>query len=385
MVVVRSDKQRQDSKGFILSEKIMVTKSSLPEFQEYVSEIASIWDNHWLTNFGPKHQEFEKRLVEYLKVPYVSLFTNGHSALECALEALSLKGEVITTPFTFASTTHAIVRKGLKPVFADINPNDFTIDVHSVEDLITENTSAILPVHVYGNMCDVYAIDKIAKKYHLKVIYDAAHAFGVKKDGLSAASYGDVSMISFHATKVFNSIEGGALCFSDSYLKGALDEWKNFGIKNNESIEFVGGNSKMNEFCAAMGLCNLRHVNEEIEKRKKIVQRYRSNLSTIQGLRLCKIQEGVQENYAYMPIIIEDSFGASRDQVISNLNAENIYPRKYFYPLTSDFGCYDNRFNSADTPVAKYISDRILTLPLYAELPLNQVDKICTILIKSGR
>lgn len=249
---------------------ILVTRTSMPPFEEYVNEIRDLWDTHWLTNMGPKHQEFEKQLRTFLNVKNVALYTNGHNALECALEAFNLSGEVITTPFTFASTTHAIVRKGLTPVFADIKPADCTIDPESIEQLITPQTSAIVPVHVYGHLCDVEAIQEIANKYNLKVIYDAAHAFGVKRDGISAAVFGDASMFSFHATKVFNSIEGGAICFGDSNMRTVLDQLKNFGIMGPDKVERVGGNAKMNEFCAAMGICNLRHVEDEIKKRKRL-------------------------------------------------------------------------------------------------------------------
>ena len=246
----------------------------MPEFEEYIEEIRELWDTHWLTNMGSKHKSLESQLLDYLKVPNITLFTNGHLALECIIAALDLRGEVITTPFTFASTTHAIVRNGLKPVFCDINPYDYTIDVEKIESLITEKTSAIIPVHVYGNVCDIEAIDRIAKKHNLKVIYDAAHTFGVTVNGQGVGTFGDASMFSFHATKVFNTIEGGAVTYDDSSIKQVLNDLKNFGITGPETVEYVGGNAKMNEFQAAMGICNLRHVNGEIIKRKKVVERY---------------------------------------------------------------------------------------------------------------
>lgn len=367
-------------------ERIYVTKSSMPPFEEYVDEIKTIWETHWLTNMGPLHNQLEEMLKNYLGINYISLFTNGHSALEMTLQAFDLKGEVITTPFTFASTTHAIVRNGLTPVFCDIREDDYTIDASKIESLITENTSAILPVHVYGNMCDVYAIQRIAEKYGLKVIYDAAHAFGVKYFDKSSASFGDASMFSFHATKVFNTIEGGAVTFNHSALEKKLYELKNFGIKDTETVNAVGGNAKMNEFQAAMGICNLKHIDNAIEKRKKLVNRYRTLLKNCKGLKIQVEKENVLSNYAYFPIQIDSkNFGESRDAVYFRLQKSNIMTRKYFYPLISDFDCYKNRYNSSDTPVAKKIADEILCLPLYEDLTLEQVEFICTTLLDNRR
>ncbi len=353
----------------------------MPDFEEYIQEIACLWETHWLTNMGEKHQRFESDLKQYLHVDNVALFTNGHNALECVIEAMGLKGKVITTPYTFASTTHAIVRKGLTPVFADISPETYTIDPSKIESLIDDETCAILPVHVYGNLCDVDEIQRIADKHGLKVIYDAAHAFGVMRDEKSAACFGDASMFSFHATKVFNTIEGGAVCFSDPDLLELLNQWKNFGITDTESVEYVGGNAKMNEFCASMGICNLRHVDEEMMKRQKVVERYREHLSGHEGIKLCAEQPGVKPNYAYFPVVFTEEFGATRDQVYEALMRKNIHPRKYFYPLVSDFECYRDVFSSDKTPVAKYVSDRVLTLPLYADLSLDVVDDICRIVL----
>lgn len=359
---------------------IPVTKSSMPPLDEYVREISSLWESHWLTNMGKKHQDLEFALKKFLHVNYISLFTNGHSALECILEAMDLRGEVITTPFTFASTTHAIVRKGLTPVFADIKKDDCTIDPDSIESLITPKTCAILPVHVYGNICDVDKIQQIAEKHSLKVIYDAAHAFGVKKNDLSVATFGDASMFSFHATKVFNTIEGGAVVFKDPSLQQVLNYWKNFGITGPESVEYIGGNAKMNEFCAAMGICNLRHLETEIHKRKKITNYYHDRLSDINGIRLLNIPDNVKSNYAYMPIIVENEFKKTRDQLFNKLAEHNIYSRKYFYPLVTDYDCYKKTYSSESTPIAKDIASRILTLPLYADLSLEEVDRICKII-----
>lgn len=359
---------------------IQVTKSSMPDFDEYTQEIKDIWDSHWLTNMGTKHKQLEASLLEYLNTSNITLFTNGHLSLECAIAALNLTGEVITTPFTFASTTHAIVRNGLEPVFCDINPDDYTIDVNKLENLITDKTSAIIPVHVYGNICNVKEVEKIAKKHNLKVIYDAAHAFGVTVDGQSVANFGDASMFSFHATKVFNTIEGGAVAYKDEKLSKVLYDIKNFGITGPESVEYVGGNAKMNEFQAAMGICNLRHVDREIEKRKAVVERYMVRLSNVNGIKLCKPQTGVKSNYAYFPVVF-DEYKLNRDEVAEKLKAEDIFARKYFYPLTNSFECYNGKFDVKKTPVAKYISERVLTLPLYADLALEDVDRICNIIL----
>jgi len=351
----------------------------MPNYNEYIEEIKELWNTHWLTNMGVKHIHLEAELTRYLDVPNVTLFTNGHLALECVIAAFNFIGEVITTPFTFASTTHAIVRNGLETVFCDINPDDYTIDTDKLESLITNKTSAIIPVHVYGNVCSVNEIERIAKKYNLKVIYDAAHAFGVTSDGVGVANFGDASMFSFHATKVFHTIEGGAVTYKDTSLSLKLDALKNFGITGSESVEYVGGNAKMNEFQAAMGICNLRHIESEIAKRKIVVERYIEQLSGVNGIKLCKPQNGVKSNYAYFPVVF-DGYKMSRDEMFEKLKAENIYVRKYFYPLTNSFECYKG-FDVEKTPVAKYIADRVLTLPLYADLALDDVDRICNLIL----
>ena len=365
-------------------DKILVTRSSMPPLEEYVEEIAPLWQSHWLTNMGAEHQKLEAAIKDYLGIDNIALFTNGHSALECILEAMDLRGKVITTPYSFASTTHAIVRKGLVPVFADIKPDDYTIDPASVERLIDSSTCAILPVHVYGNMCDVAAIQEIADKYNLKVIYDAAHAFGVRLDGISSGMFGDAAMYSFHATKVFNTIEGGAVCFRDPALHDLLNQWKNFGITGTESVEYVGGNAKMNEFCAAMGVCNLRHLDEEIAKRRLVAERYWERLSGVPGVRLCLPQKGVTPNYAYLPVVFEDEFGATRDDVYEALLARDIHARKYFYPLISDYECYRGHFDSSKTPVAQHVAARVLTLPMFADLALDDVDLICDVVLATA-
>lgn len=364
-------------------EKIMVTRSSMPEMDEYMNEISSLWESRWLTNMGEKHKKLQADLKEYLSVENVELLTNGHMALELTLQAMNLQGEVITTPFTFASTTHAIVRNGLKPVFCDIDPITYTIDVEKLERLITDRTSAIMPVHVYGNICNIEEIERIARKYELKVIYDAAHTFGETYKGKGIGNFGDASCFSFHATKVFNSIEGGAVCFKDKRLGEALYDLKNFGIHGPEEVSAVGANAKMNEFCAAMGLCNLRHVEEEINKRKIVVERYRSHLEGLEGIQLNIVQSEVKSNYAYFPVIFEEKiFGSSRAEVFDKLEANGIVARKYFYPLTNTFSCFHKEYNVNETPVALHISKRVLTLPLYADLALEDVDKICKIIMK---
>lgn len=368
-----------------MKKKILVTQSSMPPMDEYVDEIRNIWETHWLTNMGEKHQQLQSALINYLGVEQLDLFTNGHMALELSLQAMNLprNSEVITTPFTFASTTHAIVRNGLQPVFCDINPIDFTMDVTKIEDLITDRTSAITPVHVYGNVCDVEEIQRIADKYGLKVIYDAAHTFGVTYKNKGIASFGDVSCFSFHATKVFNTIEGGAACFRDKDFGRDLYRLKNFGIRGPEIVDGVGANAKMNEFCAAMGLCNLRHVNAEIAKRKAVVERYVERLSGTDGIQLNPVQEDVKPNYAYFPAVFDEKvFGASRNEVFDALAEEGIGARKYFYPLTNSFDCFHGKYDVNQTPVALHISKRVLTLPLYADLALEDVDRICNIILK---
>lgn len=363
-------------------EKIQVTKSSMPSLEEYVEEIKDLWKTHWLTNMGVKHKKLQEELKEYLGVSNIDLLTNGHMALELTLQALNLQGEVITTPFTFASTTHAIVRNGLEPVFCDINPDDFTIDVSKIESLITDRTCAILPVHVYGNICNVEEIDRIAKKYGLKVVYDAAHTFGEKYKNVGVGNFGDASCFSFHATKVFNTIEGGAVCYKDPEFGEKIYNLKNFGIRGTECIESVGANAKMNEFQAAMGLCNLRHIDEEINKRKQVVERYREHLSGIEGIQLNVEQEYVESNYAYFPVIFDEKiFGKSRNEVLELLKKQDIFSRKYFYPLTNTFECFHKKYNVEQTPVALHISKRVLTLPLYAGLSLEDVDRICNIIL----
>lgn len=363
--------------------RIFVTRSSMPSMEEYIEEIRSIWDSHWLTNMGEKHKALQAELQKYMGVPAVELLTNGHMALELSLQAMNLQGEVITTPFTFASTTHAIVRNGLEPVFCDIDPETYTMDVTRIERLITDRTCAILPVHVYGNICNIEEIERIAHKYGLKVLYDAAHTFGETYKGQGIGNFGDASCFSFHATKVFNTIEGGAVCYRDPDMGRRLYELKNFGIHGPEEVDAVGANAKMNEFCAAMGLCNLRHVDEEIAKRRAVVERYREHLEGVDGLRLNAQQPEVRSNYAYFPVVFDENlFGASRNEVMDALAQNGTGARKYFYPLTNTFECFHGKYDVDATPVALHVAKRVLTLPLYADLSMEDVDRICKIVLE---
>lgn len=366
-----------------MGEKILVTKATMPPFEDYIEEIRDIWDSHWLTNMGAKHKRFQAELKDYMKVEQVELMVNGHMALEMAIQALELEGEVITTPFTFASTTHAIVRNGLTPVFCDIRESDYTMDPDKIEELITEKTCAIVPVHVYGNVCDTEKIEAIAKKHGLKVIYDAAHTFGEQYLGRGIGSFGDASIFSFHATKVFNSIEGGCVCYNDEKYGEKLYNLKNFGIHGPEHVDAVGANAKMNEFQAAMGICNLKYLDEMIEQRKHVVELYQSLLEGTEGVTVWKKQDNVVPNYAYFPIVIdEDKYGMNRDELFDELAANDIGARKYFYPLTNEFDAYKGMFDSNSTPVAKRIASRVLTLPLYPDLSDEVVKKICSIIAK---
>ncbi len=363
---------------------ILVTRSSMPSLEEYVEEIKPLFESRWLTNMGPVYKKFQRQLMEYLDVPELSLFVNGHMALEMAIHALGLKetgGEIITTPFTFVSTTHAITRNGLTPVFCDIKLDDYTIDAEKIEDLITDKTVAIIPVHVYGNLCDVEAIQKIADNYNLKVIYDAAHAFGVTYKGVGVGNFGDASMFSFHATKVFNTIEGGGVAFKDKSYCMKLHELKNFGIHGSEDVLGIGGNAKMDEFRAAMGICNLRHITQYISARKKVAERYNERLGRIPGIRLCTQKEDATTNYAYYPVYFDEKkFGKTRDQVFAELSAQGIHARKYFFPAVNELSCYKNDYRQ-NTPIAHNVSAHILTLPMYEELALEDVDKICNVIL----
>ena len=361
-------------------DKILVTRSSMPSFDEYIEEIRPVFESHWLTNMGVKHEQLRAELKDYLKVGGVEVLTNGHMALELTLQAMKLSGEIITTPFTFASTTHAISRCGLTPVFCDVNPDDYTMDVDKIEELITDKTCAIMPVHVYGHICNIEAIEEIAKKHNLKVIYDAAHTFGEEYKGRGVGSYGDASIFSFHATKVFNTIEGGAVATADEELLKQIYLLKDFGILDEETNVAIGCNAKMNEFCAAMGLCNLRHVDEEIAKRKAVVDCYRENLSGIAGIKFIEEKPDLISNYAYFPVVFTKEFKKTRDQIHEELLSEGIGSRKYFYPITNALEAYADKYDSTSTPVALELSLQVLTLPLYADLGMEDVVRICNII-----
>lgn len=365
-------------------EKILVTQSSMPPYEEYIEAIKPLWESHWITNMGKYHKELEEKLREYLNVPELSLMVNGHMALELAIQVFNFPegSEVITTPFTFISTTHAIVRNGLKPVFCDVKMDDGTIDETKIEDLITEKTVAIVPVHVYGNVCNIEEIQRIADKYNLKVIYDAAHAFGVKYKGKGIGSYGDASVFSFHATKVFNTIEGGAVTFSDYKIYEKLYNLKNFGIRGEELVVEVGANAKMNEFAAIMGLCNLNHIDAVLSERKKRYDHYIEKLHDIKGIRVFDKNNEATNNYAYFPILIEDDYGINRDELYDVLKKHNIYARKYFYPLTSDQACFKNKYKKLELGYARKLAERVLVLPFYEKMEIKQIDRIVAVIQK---
>ena len=361
---------------------VYVTKSYMPPRAEFDAYLDRIWKSAWLTNMGELHEELRARLREFLNVGGIELFVNGHAALENAIQAMHFApgSEIITTPFSFASTTHAVMRQGLVPVFCDIRPSDCTMDPEKIEALITERTAAILPVHVYGNICDVDRIAEIADRHGLKVIYDAAHAFGETRDGANVGNFGDISMFSFHATKVYHSIEGGALTWpaGGTDYEDILYKLKNFGITGPESVEYIGGNAKMNEFQAAMGLCNLQHIGELIAARKEIYGQYVQALSGVPGVRFLQHDDRISYNYAYMPVVFDAPL--DRDEIYDRLAARQIFCRKYFYPCINAYECYRDRYDAADTPVAAEISRKILTLPIYPGLEKEIVEEICEVI-----
>jgi dTDP-4-amino-4,6-dideoxygalactose transaminase len=358
---------------------IYVTRPFLPPLEEFNEYIEKIWESKQLTNKGPYHELFEKKLAEYLNVRYVSLFSNGTLALISALQALRITGEVITTPFSFVATTHALNWNGIKPVFSDIDPATYNLDPEKIEAAITPKTTAILPVHVYGNPCDVKAIQEIAGTYGLKVIYDACHAFGVTLDGNSILNFGDLSVLSFHATKVFTTFEGGAIICHDETTKKRIDFLKNFGFAGETTVVAPGINAKMNEFQAALGVLQLKYVGQSIQKRKDIVTLYRYNLRDVPGITYLEDIPLVGHNYALFPILIDkDIFGKSRDDVYNALKNKNIFTRRYFYPLISQFPTYRGleSANSNNLPVAEDITQKILCLPIYPDLDLDIASNI---------
>ncbi len=350
---------------------ILVTKPALPPIDEFMPYIEKIWDNCWLTNNGPLHKQLESELAEYLGVKYISLFSNGTLALISALQALQIKGEVITTPFSFVATTHSLWWNSIKPVFIDIEPETFNLDPSKIEQAITKETTAIMPVHVYGNPCNVEEIQKIADKHGLKVIYDAAHAFGVRINGNSVLNYGDLSILSFHATKVYSTIEGGAIICHDEQMKHHIDNLKNFGFRGETLVEEPGINAKLNEVQAAYGLLSLKYVDGYISKRREIAKVYRKHLADLPGFTMLYDMEGMDHAYSYFPVLIdEEKFGCSRDTLYDYLKTKNIFCRRYFYPLITEFDTY-KLLPSADPqnlPVAVRVSQQVLCLPIYPDL-----------------
>ncbi len=364
-----------------MESRINVTRSSMPSFEEYIEELRPVWESRWLSNRGAASIAFEDALKQYLGCGNVWLFANGHVAMEVLLQSLDLKGEVITTPYTHISTTNAIVRNGLTPVFVDVKEDNYTIDPALIEAAITDKTVAIVATHVYGFLCDVEAIDAIAKKHGLKVVYDAAHAFGVTLNGVSAANFGDAAMFSTHATKVFHTIEGGIVCWKDKPLLDSMQYIVNFGFTSHEEAEYIGTNARMNEFEAVMGICNLRHIDEEIAKRKVASDRFAERLGGVPGLKLIQPEPGLKWNYAYFPVIF-DGYKENRDEVKDKLEKENIFARKYFYPITTRFACYMEKYGSLELPVSRRAADSVLTLPMYADMSLADVDRICDVVLK---
>jgi dTDP-4-amino-4,6-dideoxygalactose transaminase len=363
--------------------KYFVTQPSLPPFDEFVESLREIWDSKWITNNGKFHQELEERLAEFLGVKYISLFANGTLALISALQVLKIGGEVITTPFSFVATTHALWWNGIKPVFVDIESETYNLDPNKIETAITPRTSAILPVHVYGNPCDVHRIEEIADIYGLKVIYDAAHAFGVNLDNNSVLNFGDLSILSFHATKTYNTIEGGAIISHDEKTKKRIDYLKNFGFANEVTVVAPGINAKMNELQAAYGLLQLKSYEDQRIQRETITQKYRELLKDVPGILLPYEPMNVKHNYSYFPIFVDTKeFGISRDQLYQRLIDNDILGRRYFYPLISDFPTYRGLPSAkpGNLPVAGKVADEVICLPIYSDLPLSQVDRIAEVI-----
>lgn len=364
-------------------EHIYVTQPVLPDIEEVKAMIGEIWESRYITNNGKVVQKLERELSRYLKVKNLSLFSNGTLALQIACRALRLTGEVITTPFTFAATPHALAWDNIKPVFCDIEEDSLNINPERIEELITPYTTAILPVHVFGNPCRVEQIQDIANRHGLKVIYDAAHAFGVKVKGKPVGSFGDISMLSLHATKIYHTIEGGALCFNSPHLKERADALRNFGIKSEEYVSEPGTNAKMNEVQAAVGILMLKYVDSEIKRRREITCLYRKYLKDIPGISYFEDTKGIRHNYSYMVIRVNrEEFGISRNQLYEMLKEYNVFARKYFFPLCSQFPCYRNLPSASpeNLPAASRIVEEVLSLPLYGRLTDADIEKICSII-----
>lgn len=368
-----------------MSGKITVTSPLLPNLDDFHEMLKEIWKSKWITNNGDFHKQLETELASYLKVPFLSLFTNGTLPLITALQAMRISGEVITTPYSFVATTHALWWNGITPVFVDIDPQTCNIDVNKIEAAITSRTSAIMPVHCYGRPCDMRAIQDIADKYGLKVIYDAAHAFGVEVDGRSILNEGDMSTLSFHATKVYNTIEGGALICHDAKTKQRIDYLKNFGFAGETTVVAPGINSKMDEIRAAYGLLNLRQVDSAIEARHQVAIKYREALKDVSGITFFDDIEGVRHNYSYFPIFVdEEKYGMSRDELYFKMREDNVYGRRYFYPLISTFSTYRglHSSNPDNLPVATRIANQVICLPMHHALSDEDTDKIINLIVK---
>lgn len=366
---------------------IYVTRPLLPDYALFTERLKEIWETKWLSNVGPQHERLEERLLSYLVAPHISLFNNGTTALTVAIQALRLQGEVITTPFSFPATTHALAWNNITPVFCDIDQETMTIDPDKIEQLITNRTSAILGVHVYGIPCHVEKIQDIADKHGLSVVYDAAHAFGAKINGHPIGDYGDITMFSFHATKLFHTSEGGALVFDDINLKKRIDLLKNFGIKNEVEVIMPGINGKMDEMSALMGQCVLEIVNEEKQKRKLIREQYRALLDDVEGIEVVYVGDNVEDSQQYMVVRIQkEKFGAHRDDVYEYLKTYNVHARKYFYPLISDYPCYRQLPTASNKllETAKVVSEEVLCLPFYGDLSESDVSTICEIIKEKG-
>lgn len=362
---------------------ITVTSPLLPDLDEFNVMLKEIWDSKWITNNGKFHQQLEKELAEYLKVPYISLFTNGTLPLITALQALRITGEVITTPYSFVATTHSLWWNGIKPVFVDIDPSNCGLDPNKIEAAITPKTTAIMPVHCYGKPCDVKGIQEVADKYGLKVIYDAAHAFGVDVNGESVLKAGDMSTLSFHATKVYNTLEGGALIMRDEQTKKRIDYLKNFGFAGETEVVAPGINSKVDEVRAAYGILNLRQVDKAIEARRNVAVKYREALRNVEGVTFYDDTEGVRHNYSYFPIFIDaEKYDMTRDELYFKMKDNNILGRRYFYPLISEFSTYRGLSSSAreNLPNATRIAEQVICLPMHHELSESDVERIITII-----
>ena len=364
--------------------KIYVTQPFLPPLEEFQPYLEQIWESKWLTNSGPFHQELEKKLADYLGVDHLALFANGTLALVTALQSLRITGEVITTPFSFVATAHSLLWNGIKPVFVDIHPETFNLDPEKIETAITPHTTAIMPVHVYGKPCDVEKIQKIADKYGLKVIYDAAHAFGVNYKGKSLLKHGDLSALSFHATKVFNTFEGGAIVCPDAKTKSRINDLKNFGYNGEVTVVGTGINAKMNELQAAFGLLQLKHIDKVIDRRREIDAQYREYFLNVAGISCPQIPADTIYNYAYFPILIEKEYPLSRDELNEKLRLHGIFPRRYFYPLISEFPMYRGMPSAAPSnlQIAKKTADQVLCLPIYPALENESVMRIASIIME---